>query len=144
MSPTPPSPRPVEVQAHDLGAATVVRFTGRQVALDEENVRAAGERLLALAEGGGSGPLVVDLGNVSYLKPPHPAARQLPGWQGPFSLVGHAPCRFWPGKGAFLDKPDLSYVRELLASTEALLNDVARAIAEAKYLQAQARLLKGE
>jgi hypothetical protein len=38
----------------------------------------------------------------------------------------------------------LERVRELLASTEALLNDVARAIAEAKYLQAQARLLKGE
>ena len=67
MSPTPPSPRPIGVQAHDLGAATVARFTGRQVALDEENARAAGEQLLALAEGGGSGPLVVDFGNVSYL-----------------------------------------------------------------------------
>ena len=67
MSPTPPTPRPVEVQAHDLGAATIVRFTGRQVALDEENARAAGAQLLAFAEGGGSGPLVVDFGNVSYL-----------------------------------------------------------------------------
>jgi hypothetical protein len=144
MSPTPPSPHPAGVEAHDFGAATVVRFTGRQVALDEENVRAAGEQLLALAEGGGSGPLVVDLGNVSYLKPPHPAARQLPGWQGPFSLVGHAPCRFWPGKGAFLDKPDLSYVRELLASTEALLKDVEAGVAEARRLHEQARMLHGQ
>jgi HptB-dependent secretion and biofilm anti anti-sigma factor len=67
MSPTPPSPQPFGVQAHDLGIATVVRFTGRRVALDEENTRAAGDQLLALAEGGGAGPLVVDLGNVSYL-----------------------------------------------------------------------------
>ena len=67
MPPTPPSPPPCPVQARDLGIATVVRFTGRQVVLDEENTRAVGPQLLALAEAGGAGPLVVDFGEVTYL-----------------------------------------------------------------------------
>ncbi len=40
-----------------------------------------------------------------------------------------------------MDKADLEYVRELLASTERLCQEVAEAIAEAKRLQAQVRLL---
>lgn len=47
----------------------------------------------------------------------------------------------WPGKGAFLNKPDLSYVRELLASTEALFQEVAARMAEARRLQSEARAL---
>ena len=45
------------------------------------------------------------------------------------------------GKGGFLNNPDLLYVRELLASTEALFQEVATRIAEARRLQDQARAL---
>jgi hypothetical protein len=48
MSPSPP---PGVVQAHDQGDAPVIRFTGRQVMLDEPNASRVGEQLLALAEG---------------------------------------------------------------------------------------------
>jgi hypothetical protein len=40
-----------------------------------------------------------------------------------------------------MNKPDLLYVRELLASTEALFQEVAAAIREAQRLQEEARAL---
>jgi anti-anti-sigma factor len=55
------------VQAHDLGDRTVLRFTGGRVMLDEENAAAAGEHLLAFAEGLQAGRLLLDFGNVAYL-----------------------------------------------------------------------------
>jgi hypothetical protein len=58
--------------------------------------------------------------------------------------VGHAPCKYWPGKGAFLTEPDLLYVRELLASTEALCEEVAARVAEARRLHDQARALHSQ
>ena len=48
------------------------------------------------------------------------------------------------GKGVFMDTPDLMYVRELLASTEALCKEVAAAIREAQRLQEAARVLHGQ
>jgi hypothetical protein len=59
-------------------------------------------------------------------------------------LVGHAPCRYWAGKEAFLNKPDLSYVRDLLASTEALFHEIAARMAEARRLQEEARALHNQ
>jgi hypothetical protein len=57
-------------------------------------------------------------------------------------LVGGArPLQVLTGKGVFMDTPDLMYVRELLASTEALCKEVAARRAEARRLQAQARAL---
>ena len=43
-----------------------------------------------------------------------------------------------------MTKPDLSYVRELLASTEALCQEVAARVAEARRLQDQARALHSQ
>ena len=60
-------------------------------------------------------------------------------------LVGGArPLQVLTGKVAFLDKPDLMYVRELLPSTEALCKEVAARMAEARRLQDQARALHSQ
>jgi hypothetical protein len=45
---------------------------------------------------------------------------------------------------AVIYKADLEYVRQLLASTEALCKDVAAAMDEARSLHAQARALPGQ
>ena len=45
------------------------------------------------------------------------------------------------GKGVIIYKADLEYVRQLLASTERLLKDVAAAIEDAQRLQEEARTL---
>jgi anti-anti-sigma factor len=58
---------PCEVQTHDLGDATLIRFTGSQVVLDEQNASLVGEQLLALAGRLKPGRLLVDFGNVAYL-----------------------------------------------------------------------------
>jgi anti-anti-sigma factor len=62
-----PSSDPCGVQAHDLGDHTVIRFTGRQVVLHEDNISLVGEQLLALADRLKPGRLLVDFGNVAYL-----------------------------------------------------------------------------
>jgi anti-anti-sigma factor len=58
---------PCGVQTCDLGDATLIRFTGSQVVLDEDNIALLGERLLALAGRLRPARLLVDFGNVSYL-----------------------------------------------------------------------------
>jgi anti-anti-sigma factor len=61
---TPTIPR---LAAHTAGDTTVVRFTGRQVALHDDTVAALSGPLLALADGPGRGTLVLDLGNVNFV-----------------------------------------------------------------------------
>jgi hypothetical protein len=56
-------------------------------------------------------------------------------------LTGARPLQYPSGKGAVMGTADLEYVRELLASTEALLKDVEAVIAEARRLHEQARML---
>ena len=65
-SPPPPSD-PYEVEAHDLGDATLVRFTAPQVVLDERSTPLVGQQLLALVGRRRPRRLLVDFGNVSYL-----------------------------------------------------------------------------
>jgi anti-anti-sigma factor len=55
------------VQAHDLGDATVIRFTASRVALDEQSTPLVGEHLLALVGRRRPRRLLVDFGNVTYL-----------------------------------------------------------------------------
>ena len=58
---------PCGVQTYDLGDTTLIRFTGSQVVLDEQNALLVGEQLLAVAGRLKPGWLLVDFGNVSYL-----------------------------------------------------------------------------
>ena len=66
--PMSPSSDPYGVQAHDLGDATLIRFTAAsQVVLDEQSTPLVGEQLLALVGRRRPGRLLVDFGNVAYL-----------------------------------------------------------------------------
>ena len=55
------------VQAHDLGDRSVIRFSGPQVVLDEQNTQTMGAQLLALVERLQAGWLLLDMKNVTYL-----------------------------------------------------------------------------
>jgi anti-anti-sigma factor len=55
------------VQAHDRGDHTVIRFTGPQVLLHEDNISLVGEQLLTLAGRLRPGRLLLDFGNVTLL-----------------------------------------------------------------------------
>ena len=56
-------------------------------------------------------------------------------------LTGARPLLRPSRKGVAIYKADLEYVRQLLASTERLLKDVAAVIAEARRLQEVTRML---
>jgi anti-anti-sigma factor len=82
---------PCRVQAYDLGDATLIRFTGAQVVLDEQYALLVGEQLLAVAGRLKPARLVVDFGNVTYLTSKALGLllrlrRELSGWGGRLTL----------------------------------------------------------
>ncbi len=87
---------PCGLQAHDLGDATVIRFTASRVALDERNTHLVGEQLLALVGRRKPRSLLADFGNVDYLGSDALALllrlrKELHGWGGRLAL-----CRLSP------------------------------------------------
>jgi anti-sigma B factor antagonist len=61
------SPAPCLLTRQEVGAATVVRFTGENVRLHEEKMRRIGPELNLLLAEVGRRRVVLDFGNVTYL-----------------------------------------------------------------------------